>query len=95
MDVSHLHSPHTLEDEWPVQRLRLAVGGILFFMFEMLIGRQLPPQIAYMALGLGCAAAVSSAYTVRELADRARLVPAPSFAPARSRARSRRSAADE
>ena len=95
MDVSHLYSPHGLEDEWPVQRLRLAIGGILFFVFELLIGRRLPTQLAYMSLGLGCAAAVSSVYTVREIAERVRQDPTASLVPVRVHVTRARSTADE
>ena len=51
--------------QWPCQRLRLAIGAILFFVFETLIGQQLPRSLAYMILGLGVASAVSAYYAVR------------------------------
>ena len=63
----------TLEDGWPCQRLRLAFGLILFFFFELFIGRQLPFALAVIALGIGVASFVSAMRAINEWKLTARL----------------------
>lgn len=53
------------DEGWPCQRLRLANGLLLFFAFEVLIGKQLPTPMAYMLLGLGLASLVSAIIAIR------------------------------
>lgn len=53
-----------LEEGWPCQRLRLGFGLLLFFFFEVTIGRKLPPAFAGVMLGLGVASLVSAASAI-------------------------------
>ncbi|MFO0725095.1 MAG: hypothetical protein U1E65_15045 [Myxococcota bacterium] len=50
---------------WPCQRLRFAIGAILFFTFEITIGRQLPRSMMYVLLGMGIASMVSAIEAMR------------------------------
>lgn len=56
----------SLEERWPCWRLRIAFASILFFLFEVTIGKQLPPSIVGIILGVGTACAVSSFFAIRE-----------------------------
>lgn len=53
------------ERGWPCQRLRLGFGLVLFFLFEVTIGRKLPNVLPLLALGVGAACLVSGAFAVR------------------------------
>ena len=55
------------DDGWPVQRLRMGWALVLFFFFEMHIGRQLPQIMPFLALGLGVACLISAHGTIREM----------------------------
>ena len=54
-------------DDWPTQRLRLGWALILFFAFEMTIGRRLPPVLAYLVLSAGIALLASAGQSIRQL----------------------------
>lgn len=77
-----MHEPD-LEKDWPCQRLRLGYGLVLFFVFEVALGRQLPLPLAFMALGLGSALLVSAYQQIRvwRLRSKVRLLQA-AFLPA-------------
>lgn len=49
-----------LDNGWPSVRLRTAFALLLFFVFETLIGRQLPTIMPGIALGLGSVFFVSA-----------------------------------
>ncbi len=53
------------EDVWPVQRIRFALGAILFFTFEVTIGKQLPRPMVYLLLGMGIASMASAIEAMR------------------------------
>lgn len=53
------------EQGWPCQRLRMGWSLVLFCIFELILGKQLPVAIPYMALGLGLACLVSAMYAIR------------------------------
>lgn len=61
------------EEGWPCQRLRLAYASILFFFFEVMIGRHLPGAMPILALGIGIACLVSAMQAIREWQLQARL----------------------
>lgn len=54
------------EAGWPCVRLRTAFALILFFFFEVLIGRKLPPLMPALALGLGSVFFVSAMTAIRQ-----------------------------
>lgn len=56
----------SLEEGWPCQRLRIAFALILFYFFETLIGKQLGPVIAIVALGLGLACLASAMQAIKK-----------------------------
>ena len=56
----------TWERGWPCQRLRLGWAMILFFFFEVLIGKQLPEVMPFMILGVGLSLLVSAMMAIRE-----------------------------
>ncbi|MCK6545110.1 hypothetical protein L6R52_04525 [Myxococcota bacterium] len=60
-------APNTLDPErgWPCQRLRLGFGLVLFFVFEVTIGRKLPNVLPLLALGLGVGSLVSALFAIR------------------------------
>lgn len=61
------NASHTrTEERWPCQRLRMAFSLILFFFFEVLIGKKLPEPIPFLALGLGLVAFASAVSAIRE-----------------------------
>ena len=45
---------------WPGQRLRLAFGCLLFFVFELAWGKQLPPVLIFLLPGIGFACLISA-----------------------------------
>lgn len=53
------------EDGWPCQRVRLAIGVLLFFVFEVTIAQQLPTIIMLPILGIGVGCAISAFYAIR------------------------------
>jgi hypothetical protein len=53
------------EEGWPCQRLRIAFSLILFFFFELFIGRRLPDLAPYISLALGIALLVSAMGAIR------------------------------
>lgn len=55
-----------LEKGWPCQRLRMGWALVLFFVFEVTIGKQLPEAMPFMSLGLGLAFLGSAMYAIRE-----------------------------
>ena len=55
----------TSEVHWPCQRLRIGFGAVLFFLFETLIGQQLPESLRFMILGLGVACLISAYQAIR------------------------------
>jgi hypothetical protein len=63
----------TLEEGWPIQRLRIAFALILFYFFETMIGKQMGFAIAIIALGLGIASLVSAMQAIKEWQDNARI----------------------
>ena len=54
------------EEGWPCQRLRIAFSLILFYFFETLIGKQLGPVIAIVALGIGLASLASAMQAIKK-----------------------------
>jgi hypothetical protein len=54
------------EEGWPCQRLRMAFSLILFYFFETLIGKQLGPVIAIVALGIGLASLASAMHAIKK-----------------------------
>lgn len=52
-------------DAWPIQRLRMGWSLVLFFVFEVTLGRQLPEIMPAIALGLGLALLGSAVYAIR------------------------------
>ena len=54
------------EEGWPCQRLRIGFALILFYFFETLIGKQLGPVIAIVALGLGMACLASAMQAIKK-----------------------------
>lgn len=53
------------EHGWPCQRLRLGLGLVLFFVFEVTIGQKLPNPLPLLALSLGAASLVSALFAIR------------------------------
>ncbi|HJL43160.1 MAG TPA: hypothetical protein RMG48_17775 [Myxococcales bacterium LLY-WYZ-16_1] len=62
-----------LQRDWPCQRLRIGYGLVLFFVFEVSLGRQLPVELAFAALGLGGACLVSAFQQIRVWRFRAKV----------------------
>jgi hypothetical protein len=54
-----------MEQGWPCQRLRLGYGLVLFFVFEVTWGRQLPEALPFLLLGLGIALLISAYQSIR------------------------------
>jgi hypothetical protein len=52
---------------WPVQRLRMGWALVLFYFFEVHIGKSLPQVMAFIALGMGIACLVSAMTAIREM----------------------------
>ena len=50
---------------WPCQRLRIGWTLVLFFVFEVSVGQQLPTIMPILALGLGLALLGSAVYAIR------------------------------
>lgn len=48
------------EKGWPCQRLRLGIGALIFFAFEVLIGKQLPVPMTMMIPAVGVASLMSA-----------------------------------
>lgn len=48
------------EKGWPCQRLRLGIGALIFFAFEVFIGKQLPVPMTMMIPAIGVASLVSA-----------------------------------
>lgn len=48
------------ERGWPCQRLRLGIGALIFFAFEVLIGRKLPVPMTMLIPAIGVASLVSA-----------------------------------
>lgn len=63
----------SLEETWPVQRLRMGWALVLFYFFEIHIGQSLPKMMAFLALGLGLACLVSAMTVIREMKLNARI----------------------
>jgi hypothetical protein len=67
-------------ESWPVQRLRMGWALVLFYFFEVHIGKSLPQVMPFVALGLGIACLVSASLSIREMkleaeiADRVRSI---------------------
>lgn len=57
----------SVDEAWPCQRLRIGWALVLFFLFEVTLGRQLPEVMPYLALGLGLALLGSALYAIRVL----------------------------
>jgi hypothetical protein len=55
----------SVAEAWPCQRLRMGWGLVLFFLFEVTLGRRLPEVLPYLALGLGLALLGSALYAIR------------------------------
>ncbi len=53
------------EDYWPCQRLRLAFGCLLFFLFEMSLGKKLPPILTWMIFSVGVGSFMSALLALR------------------------------
>jgi hypothetical protein len=74
---------NTILEAWPVQRLRMGWALVLFYFFEVHIGKQLPIAMPFLALGLGIACLVSATVAIREMrlqaeiADRVRSIDHP------------------
>lgn len=60
-----MDTPKSIDAMWPCQRIRLAFGALLFFIFEVTIGKQLPMLMTYLILGLGMTCAVSAFFALR------------------------------
>lgn len=58
---------------WPCQRLRLGIGALLFTLFEVTIGRQLPGILVAMILGLGVGCLVSAMAALQDVRLRMQL----------------------
>ncbi len=54
------------EKGWPCQRLRMGWSLVLFFFFEITIGRKLPNELPFLALGLGVALLASAMLAIRD-----------------------------
>jgi hypothetical protein len=54
------------EEGWPCQRLRIAFSLILFFFFEIFIGKKLPEVMPYLSLGIGISLLVSAMDAIRK-----------------------------
>lgn len=52
-------------EAWPCQRLRVGWSLVLFFVFEVTLGRQLPEVMPILALGMGLALLGSAVYAIR------------------------------
>ncbi len=50
---------------WPCQRLRLGWSLVIFYVFELTMGQQLPEVMPWLALGLGLAMLGSAMYAIR------------------------------
>lgn len=53
------------ESGWPCQRLRLGYGLLLFCLFEVTYGQQLPQALPFLMLGLGMTLLVSAFQSIR------------------------------
>jgi hypothetical protein len=58
---------------WPCQRVRLAIGCLLFFLFEVTIGQKLPPPITLLILGLGLVSGWSAFDAIKSYKQRLQL----------------------
>lgn len=56
----------TWDQGWPCQRLRLGWALVIFFFFEVLVGKQLPEVMPFMMLGIGLSLLVSAMMAIRE-----------------------------
>jgi hypothetical protein len=54
------------EHGWPCQRLRLGFSLVLFFFFEVLVGKKLPPLMPFLMLGAGLGLLVSARFAIRD-----------------------------
>src|SRR5687767_4264925 len=63
--VSGMGELRPLEEGWPCQRLRVAFGLILFFFFEILLGKKLPEVMPILCLGFGIACLASAISAIR------------------------------
>jgi hypothetical protein len=61
------------EEGWPCQRLRLGVGALLFVLFEITIGRSLPPVLTMMILALGVGSMISAHVAIHGWKQKAKL----------------------
>ena len=52
------------DDRWPAHRLRTGWALVLFFVFETVVGRQLPATLTYSILALGVATLASAVYAI-------------------------------
>ncbi len=66
MDALSEMNPEGPEEGWPVQRLRMGWALVLFFVFEILIGRSLPQIMPILALAIGVVCLASAMMTIRE-----------------------------
>jgi len=57
--------PDPMEKGWPCQRLRMGYGLVMFFVFEVTWGRQLPEALPFVLLGLGLALLASAYESIR------------------------------
>lgn len=57
--------PDPFSRGWPCQRLRIGYALVLFFVFEVTLGRQLPLAVPFMMLGFGLALLVSAFQSIR------------------------------
>ncbi len=48
------------ERGWPCQRLRVGIGALVFFAFEVLVGRKLPVPMTMMIPAIGVASLMSA-----------------------------------
>ncbi len=51
---------------WPCQRLRLGWALVLFFFFEVLVGKQLPEVMPFLILGVGLGCLASAVFAIRD-----------------------------
>lgn len=61
------------EEAWPCQRLRIGWTLVLFFVFEVTLGHQLPDIMPILALGLGLSLLGSALYAIRDWKLKAQL----------------------
>ena len=66
MSTSWTADSPSLEEGWPCQRLRIGWSLVLFFMFEVFVGKQLPEVMPLIALGLGAGCLASAIMAIRE-----------------------------